>query len=51
LAQESELRGALSQLSGKISLEAMRKMNAAVETDERKVEDVAAEFLKSAGLN
>jgi glycine betaine/choline ABC-type transport system substrate-binding protein len=28
----------------------MRKMNAAVEIDERRVEDVAAEFLKSAGL-
>jgi glycine betaine/choline ABC-type transport system substrate-binding protein len=50
LAQDGDLRPALNELTGKISIDAMRKMNAAVEIDERRVEDVAAEFLKSAGL-
>lgn len=51
LTRNPEARGALDQLSGKISLEVMRKMNASVEIDDRPVGDVAAEFLRSAGLN
>ncbi|MEO5922741.1 MAG: glycine betaine ABC transporter substrate-binding protein [Bryobacteraceae bacterium] len=51
LTAEPNLRAALMQLSGKISLETMRKLNAEVVLKERKMADVAAEFLKSAGLN
>lgn len=51
LAAEPKLRDALNELSGKISVETMRKLNAEVEINERKVEDVARDFLKSAGLN
>jgi osmoprotectant transport system substrate-binding protein len=51
LAANSDLRSALDQLSGKISLEAMRKMNSAVEIHDRSVENVATEFLKSSGLD
>ena len=51
LAAEPSLRGALNQLSGKINLETMRKLNGQVAIEERKIPDVAAEFLKSAGLN
>ncbi len=51
LALEPNMRGALSQLTGKISLEKMRQLNARVVVDERPVAEVAAEFLNSAGLN
>lgn len=51
LAAHPDVRETLDLLSGKISLEAMRKMNAAVEIDQRPVPEVAAEFLGSAGLN
>jgi osmoprotectant transport system substrate-binding protein len=50
LATQPGLQAALQELNGKISLEAMRRMNAEVEIRERSVEDVAAEFLKSIGL-
>lgn len=45
------LRQTLSQLTGKINLETMRKLNAQVVIDMRPIPDVATEFLKSAGLN
>lgn len=51
LTGNPEARATLDQLAGKISLDAMRKMNAAVEMEQRPVADVAAEFLRSAGLN
>jgi osmoprotectant transport system substrate-binding protein len=50
LAAVPNLRSVLLQLSGKISLETMRKLNAQVVLEKRPVADVAAEFLKSAGL-
>jgi glycine betaine/choline ABC-type transport system substrate-binding protein len=48
---EPKLRGALLELTGKINLDAMRKLNARVVLEERPVAEVATEFLKSAGLN
>lgn len=51
LAAEPKLRDALNELSNKISLDTMRKLNAEVDIQERKVPDVAKDFLKSAGLN
>jgi glycine betaine/choline ABC-type transport system substrate-binding protein len=42
---KSKVRGALERLSGKISPEAMRAMNAAVDKDRRRPADVAREFL------
>jgi osmoprotectant transport system substrate-binding protein len=51
LTAEPNLAGALSQLTGKISLDRMRQLNARVVVDERPVAEVAAEFLNSAGLN
>ncbi|MEO8099003.1 MAG: glycine betaine ABC transporter substrate-binding protein [Acidobacteriota bacterium] len=51
LAAEPELRNVLKQLSGKIDLATMRTLNARVEINERTVEDVAREFLKTAGLD
>jgi glycine betaine/choline ABC-type transport system substrate-binding protein len=51
LAAEPNLREALMQLTGKINLETMRKMNARVVLEKRPIAEVAAEFLKSAGLN
>lgn len=50
LAAQPNLRGALLQLSGKFSVETMRKLNARVALDQRPIPEVAAEFLKSAGL-
>ena len=51
LAADSKIKPALDQLAGKISLQEMRKMNAAVDLNDQFVENVAADFLKSAGLN
>lgn len=45
LARFPQLRGALAELSGRISDSAMRSMNAAVDLDHRSVSDVAREFL------
>ena len=42
---------ALAELSGKITLEKMRQMNAAVDIDERDPQEIAAEFLSENGLN
>jgi glycine betaine/choline ABC-type transport system substrate-binding protein len=39
------VRGALEALSGSITAGAMRRMNAAVDRDRRRPEDVAREFL------
>jgi glycine betaine/choline ABC-type transport system substrate-binding protein len=50
LATAPNLQAALQELSGKIDLETMRTLNAQVAIDERPVAEVAAEFLKSAGL-
>jgi glycine betaine/choline ABC-type transport system substrate-binding protein len=50
LAANSELRGVLSELSGRISAGAMRSLNYAVDVDHRPVGDVAREFLENAGL-
>jgi glycine betaine/choline ABC-type transport system substrate-binding protein len=50
LAAEPNLRAALHSLSGKITLDQMRQMNADVEIKEKLVADVATEFLRSAGL-
>lgn len=44
------LREALSQLSGKIDTQAMRRLNAEVDVKKRLPAEVAAEWLKSAGL-
>jgi glycine betaine/choline ABC-type transport system substrate-binding protein len=51
LTTEPKLREVLAQLTGKIDLNTMRKLNAQVLIDKKSVPDVAAEFLKSAGLN
>ena len=40
----------LSELSGKISDDAMRAMNYAVDAEHKQVRDVAREFLQKAGL-
>jgi osmoprotectant transport system substrate-binding protein len=50
LSAVPSLEGALSALSGKVPTEALRALNKQVELDKRSVADVAAEFLKSAGL-
>ncbi|HUA20041.1 MAG TPA: glycine betaine ABC transporter substrate-binding protein [Bryobacteraceae bacterium] len=50
LAAFPGLRGALVELSGRISADAMQKMNYAVEVEHRPVPDVAKEFLRNAGL-
>lgn len=50
LATNPNLQAILSELSGKISEQAMRAMNYAVDGQHRPVRDVASEFLKSAGL-
>lgn len=42
---------ALRELSGKIDLATIRRLNAAVDIEERTVPEVASEFLASAGLN
>jgi osmoprotectant transport system permease protein len=46
LLARPELQGALSRLSGRISLEAMRRMNHAVDTGAREPADVAREFIR-----
>ncbi len=51
LAAEANLRGALLMLSGKINLETMRKLNVQVAIEKRPLAEVAAEFLKSAGVS
>jgi glycine betaine/choline ABC-type transport system substrate-binding protein len=50
LATEPQLRPALNELSGKFTNEIMRKLDAEVDVNHRRVGDVAAEFLTRAGL-
>jgi glycine betaine/choline ABC-type transport system substrate-binding protein len=50
LGTEPMMRPALAELSGKINLETMRKINAQVEVEHRPVAAVAADFLAQAGL-
>lgn len=50
LAAEPKLRAALEELSGKLDLATVRKLNAAVELERRRPADVATEFLSAAGL-
>jgi glycine betaine/choline ABC-type transport system substrate-binding protein len=47
LARYPGLRGALEQLSGKLSVETMRRLNQAVDGDRRPIPQVATEFLNS----
>ncbi|MCX6591027.1 MAG: ABC transporter substrate-binding protein [Acidobacteria bacterium] len=50
LAATPKLREALNELSGKIDDAAMRQMNAEVDVKKRSPREVAAEWLRSAGL-
>jgi glycine betaine/choline ABC-type transport system substrate-binding protein len=50
IAAEPGLRPALAELSGKISAETMRKLNAEVDVEHRPLASVAADFLTQAGL-
>jgi osmoprotectant transport system permease protein len=50
LEQFAGLRKALEELSGKITEQMMRKLNHAVDGEGRQLRDVAAEYLKEAGL-
>jgi glycine betaine/choline ABC-type transport system substrate-binding protein len=50
LAANPDVRKTLSELSGKITDDAMRTMNYAVDVDHKHVRDVAREFLQKAGL-
>lgn len=45
------MEAAIDELTGKITLEKMRELNAAVDIDERKPDEVAAEFLSDNNLN
>jgi osmoprotectant transport system substrate-binding protein len=51
LAAEPRLKPALAELSGKFTNDSMRRLNAAVDVDHRQVRDVAADFLRQAGLS
>jgi glycine betaine/choline ABC-type transport system substrate-binding protein len=51
LARFPALRPALEELSGKLTDEAMRKLNHAVDGEHRPVAEVAAGFLRGAGAN
>ena len=50
IQKQPKLKAALAELAGKLTLEAMRNLNAEVDLKERPVPEVAAEFLRSAGL-
>jgi osmoprotectant transport system substrate-binding protein len=50
LAANPQLKPALDELSGKFTNEIMRKLDADVDVNHRRVSDVAAEFLTRAGL-
>jgi osmoprotectant transport system substrate-binding protein len=50
LERYPEVRAALQELGGKISAEEMRRMNAAVDADQRDVRDVVREFRARKGL-
>ena len=50
LAADLRLQAALAELAGKFNNDSMRRLNAAVDVDHRQVRDVAADFLRRAGL-
>src|SRR5206468_10417697 len=50
LMEEPRLKAALQELSGKFSLETMRRLNAQVEIERKAVAQVAAAALAEAGL-
>jgi osmoprotectant transport system substrate-binding protein len=50
LAEEPMLRAALMELSGKFSVESVRKLTAQIDRDHRTAPEVAKEFLASIGL-
>ena len=50
LADDPKLKPALEELSGRITNEVMRRLDAAVDVEHRRVSDVAAEFLAQIGL-
>lgn len=50
LINDPKIQPALAELSGKITNETMRKLDAEVTVDHKKPADVAAEFLSQAGL-
>jgi len=50
LEQNPQLRAVLAELAGKISAEDMRRMNAAVDANQRDVKAVVREFAESKGL-
>jgi glycine betaine/choline ABC-type transport system substrate-binding protein len=50
LAKDPKIQTALAELSGKITNDAMRKLDAQVDVDHKKPGDVAAEFLAQVGL-
>jgi osmoprotectant transport system substrate-binding protein len=50
LTAEPGLKPALAELSGKIDNDTMRKLNAAVDVHHKQVKEVAADFLRQAGL-
>ena len=50
LKKHPEVAEAIAQLAGKISAEEMRQMNYQVDSQSRRVEEVAENFLKSEGL-
>jgi glycine betaine/choline ABC-type transport system substrate-binding protein len=50
LANDPKIRPALQELSGKLTKEGIRKLDAEVGVDHKKPADVAAEFLQRAGL-
>ena len=50
LSDEPRLRAALTELSGKFTIEGVRKMSAEVALQHREAPQVAAEFLAQAGL-
>ena len=51
MAAEPGLQPALAELSGKISADVMRKLNAQIDVDHKPVASVAADFLAQAGLH
>lgn len=50
LANDPKIQPALAELSGKLTKESIRKLDAKLDVDHQKPADVAAEFLKQAGL-
>jgi osmoprotectant transport system substrate-binding protein len=50
LANDPKIQPALAELSGKLTKASIRRLDAAVGVDHKKAADVAAEFLKQAGL-